>query len=71
VWKVAGKVPENTPPVNLSNGWNLIGVPTGTAQLSEKVNILAVLALAGLDYDLVLRWELDKYLKFTPKNRRR
>lgn len=67
VWNVEGSVPTNTPAVSLINGWNLIGVPVGTTQLTEKVNILAVLAASGLDYDTVLRWELDRYLKFTPR----
>ena len=65
-WAVTGSVPAVTPAVNLRQGWNLVGLPTGAGQLPESVNIQAVLAAAGLDYDTILRWEQTLYGKFTP-----
>lgn len=65
-WRLDGLPPTTVPAVDLTQGWNLIGVPTGTATLSESVSIGAVLAAAGLDYDTILRWEITQYGKFTP-----
>jgi hypothetical protein len=39
-WTVAGTNPLNTPPVNFSPGWNLIGVPVGAGTLPGQVNLL-------------------------------
>ena len=67
-WQVSGAPKSTTPAINFSQGWNLIGVPTGAAQLDEPVNMLSVLAAAGFDYDTILRWEQGLYSKFTPND---
>jgi subtilisin-like proprotein convertase family protein len=64
-WKITGTPPAQVPALNFQNGWNLVGIPTGTAQLPEPVNMPSVLAAAGLDYDLLLRWEAGFYRRYT------
>ena len=56
-WNVPGTIPIITPAVITVNGWNLIGVPAGTANLTERVGLLAVLTRAGFNYDTLLKWE--------------
>ncbi|HRI11534.1 MAG TPA: PKD domain-containing protein [Verrucomicrobiota bacterium] len=65
-WVVIGTIPSQTPGVLLNPGWNLVGVPTGRAALSETINMLSVFAASGLDYDMILKWEQGLYRKFTP-----
>lgn len=65
-WQITGLPPTQAPPVDLRQGWNLIGIPTGTGQLTESPSVLSVLAASGLDYDAILRWEANLYSKFTP-----
>ena len=65
-WEIVGTAPSLVPPVNLTQGWNLIGVPTGIGELPEQINILSVFAASGLDFDRIMRWETDRYLRFTP-----
>jgi subtilisin-like proprotein convertase family protein len=63
-WQVSGSVPDTFPDVPLQSGWNLVGFPSGT-ELDEQVSLQAVLAAAGLEYDLILRWESGVYQRFT------
>ena len=65
-WQIIGDPPAITPAINFSQGWNLVGLPTGAGTLSEPVNMLSVLAVSGFDYDVILRWERTLYAKFTP-----
>ena len=58
---VIGTTPAVAPPVAMGTGWNLIGLPVadpgGGASLSEPIPILGALALQGLDFDLLLKWQ--------------
>ena len=67
-WTVTGAVSAITPSVSFGNGWNLIGVPTGSGQLTNQLNLLAVMAASGLEYDTILKWENGLYRKFTPRD---
>jgi hypothetical protein len=64
-WNISGAVPTITPSITLSNGWNAVGIPTGTGQLPETVNMAAVLAASGANYEVILRWELTQYRKYS------
>ncbi|MBI1841567.1 MAG: proprotein convertase P-domain-containing protein [Verrucomicrobia bacterium] len=67
-WQVTGEPAAITPAVDFSQGWNLIGLPTGAGQLDEPLNMLSVLAAAGFDYDAILKWEQGLFGKFTPSD---
>ncbi len=58
---ITGTKPRVASPVTLVNGWNLIGIPItgppGNTELTEDVPIISALALRGLDYDLLLKWQ--------------
>lgn len=62
---ITGSVPALTPSITLSNGWNAVGIPTGTGQMPETVNMAAVLAASGANYEVILRWELTQYRKYS------
>jgi subtilisin-like proprotein convertase family protein len=65
-WNLTGQIPAVSPPVLMTNGWNLVGIPTGRVPLPESVSMLSVLTAAGFDYDTILKWESGLYRKFTP-----
>lgn len=65
-WVVSGQTPALTPGVSMTNGWNLVSIPTGRGGLTDSVNMLSLFAVAGLDYDTILKWESGLYRKFTP-----
>ena len=67
-WALNGLAPQTVPALQFSNGWNLVGIPTGTGSATDQVSMLSVLAAAGMDYDLILRWENGIYKKFTPSD---
>lgn len=56
-WVFSGQTPALTPGVPMTNGWNLVSIPTGRGGLADSVNMLSLLAVAGLDYDTILKWE--------------
>ncbi len=56
-WSLTGTVPAITPALTTVTGWNLIGVPAGATNLTERVGLLAVLTRAGFNYDQLLKWE--------------
>ncbi len=71
-WTVPGVPPRGPafPSLTLNPGWNLIGIPVGSATVSnsEPVSLLAVLTAAGFDYDALLTWENQGYRKmFRPQ----
>jgi len=63
-WLVTGAPPAQTPAVQFTPGWNLVGIPTGTGQLPEPVSLAAVMAAAGLNYQVIVKWELGLPKKF-------
>ena len=65
-WVVTGAQPTTVPPLVFTNGWNLVGIPVGAASVDEPISMLSVLAVSGMDYDTILRWEAGVYDKFTP-----
>lgn len=67
-WQISGIAPTQTPAVQFFKGWNAVGIPTGTGQLSEPVNMAAVLAAAGFNYDVILKWEQGQYKRFSNKD---
>jgi len=67
-WQVSGSVPAVTPGITLYSGWNMIGVPSGTGNLQTPVNMAAVMAASGMNYDVILKWELGQYKKFSGKD---
>jgi len=67
-WTISGTVSAITPGVSFENGWNLIGVPVGTGQLTNQLNLLEVMAASGLEYDTILKWENGLYRKFSPRD---
>ena len=58
---LSGLKPLISPPVSLTEGWNLIGVPVtgpeGNHSLEEAIPMVSVLALNGLDFDVLLKWQ--------------
>ena len=66
-WQVNGTLPVGAEfrSLNLKAGWNLIGIPTGAASITntEPVSLLAILTAAGFDYDALLTWENQTYRK--------
>ncbi len=67
-WQVKGIAPLENPAVNLLPGWNLVGIPTGTGSgLDEPVNLASVMAAAGANYEVILKWELGQYKKFSDR----
>jgi len=67
-----GTIPKGLdfPSLYLNSGWNLIGIPVGSAAVtnSEPISLLAVLTAAGFDYDAMLTWENQTYRKmFRPQ----
>lgn len=67
-WQVKGIAPQETPAISLLTGWNLVGIPTGSgAGLEEPVNLASVMAAAGANYEVILKWELGQYKKFSDR----
>lgn len=66
-WQVQGLPPTGTSfnGLDLRPGWNLVGIPTGSAAITntEPVSLLAILTAAGFDYDAILTWENQTYRK--------
>jgi len=58
---ISGTKPPLAPAVKLKQGWNLIGIPVagpqGQTLPAEPIPMIAVLALQGLDYDVLLKWQ--------------
>ncbi|MEZ5324664.1 MAG: PKD domain-containing protein [Verrucomicrobiales bacterium] len=59
--RISGNKPAVAPEVALQKGWNLVGIPVagpeGNSSLTEQIPIVAALALKGLDYDMLLKWQ--------------
>ena len=53
-------------PYIFSEGWNLVGIPTGAGELEEPISMLGVLSGSGAQYDTILKWENDLYKRLTP-----
>src|SRR5260221_5151681 len=71
-WQVLGTVLRGPlfPTLNLSAGWNMIGIPIGAASVTntEPVSLLAGFTAAGFDYDAMLAWESQNFRKmFRPQ----
>ncbi len=64
-WTLSGLAPAVTPPVNLNPGWNLVSIPTGTGQVQEPINMAAVLAAAGADFEVILKWENSLFRRYS------
>jgi subtilisin-like proprotein convertase family protein len=67
-WQLIGTAPNSIPPLVFRSGWNLVGIPTGTGQLTEPVNMAAVMAASGMNYEVLLKWEVGQYKKFSNKD---
>ena len=67
-WSITGAVPALTAAITVSNGWNAVSIPTGTGQLPEPVSMAAVMAASGFNYEVILKWELGQYKKFSNKD---
>lgn len=67
-WEIEGSPPSTVPPLDFSQGWNLVGIPTGTSEMPERVSMPSVLVASGAEYNTILKWEANRYKRFTPNN---
>ena len=67
-WIIHGTLPEPAQAVSFFLGWNFTGVPAEMAATDIGEVVLMLLMNTEFEFDLVLCWENNQYLKFTPEN---